>query len=83
MIIYRIDRKEEATAEVQRYLRAISYAQKEVPHVGIDGIYGEETREAVRAFQTLFALPRTGIVDQETFYALYRNFLQVPKGQKG
>ena len=51
MSVYRIDRNEEAVREVQRYLRAVSYRHKEVPHIGIDGIFGEETREALRAFQ--------------------------------
>ena len=72
---YRIDREEEAVAEVQRYLRAVSYRYKEVPHVGIDGIYGEETREAVRAFQEHFSLSQTGVVDDVTFLRLYRESL--------
>ena len=74
MIIYRIDREEEAIAEVQRYLRAVSYKHEEVPHVGIDGIYGEETARAVLAFQELFDLPATGRTDSETFALLYRGF---------
>ena len=74
MKLYRIDRKEESIAEVQRYLRAVSYRYKEVPHVGIDGLYDEETRDAVRAFQLLFSLQETGIVDEVTFERLYREF---------
>lgn len=77
MNIYRIDRKEESVKEVQRYLRAISYRHESVPHVGIDGIYGEETEKAVRAFQLLFSLLETGITDEETFARLYREFLTV------
>lgn len=75
MRIYRIDRKEEAIAEVQRYLRAVSYRRGKVPHIGIDGIYGKETREAVRAFQEYFSLVQTGIVDEVTFLKLYRESL--------
>ena len=77
MRVYRIDREEEAIAEVQRYLRAVSYLYGEVPHVGIDGIYGKETKDAVRAFQFLFALKETGIVDDLTFKRLYNEFLTV------
>ncbi len=77
MEVYRIDREEEAIREVQRYLRAISYKESRVPHVGVDGIYGEETREAVRAFQALFPLLVTGLVDAQTFALLYREFLTV------
>ena len=75
MKVYRIDRTEEAIAEIQRYLRAVSYRYKDIPHVGIDGIYGEETKAAVRAFQLLFSLAETGVVDPLTFEHLYRKFL--------
>lgn len=74
MRVYRIERKEESVAEVQRYLRALSYRYKELPHIGIDGIYGKETKDAVRAFQLLFALRETGIVDDVTFGRLYHEF---------
>ena len=83
MRIYRIDRGEEPIAEVQRYLRALSYLYSEIPHVGIDGIYGEETRAAVRAFQVLFSLSQTGVVDDETFSALYRQHLKLPYRTRG
>lgn len=79
---YRIDRDEEATAEVQRYLRALSYRHNEVPHVGVDGIYGEETRAAVRAFQVLFSLDATGRVDEETFSLLYSEYIKAEKGHR-
>ena len=72
---YRIDKKEEAVAEVQRYLRALSYKYREIPHVGVDGIYGKETAEAVRAFQLLFSLLATGETDFITFTRLYSEFL--------
>lgn len=78
MKTYRIDREEEAIAEVQRYLRAVSYKHSEVPHVGVDGIYGKETEAAVRAFQLLSALKETGQVDDLTFLLLYKEFLSVP-----
>ena len=74
MRTYRIDRKEESVAEVQRYLRALSYRYESIPHVGTDGIYGEETREAVRAFQALFSLDTTGDTDKDTFDLLYKEY---------
>ena len=79
MSVYRIDRTEEAIREVQRYLRAVSYRHESVPHIGIDGIYGEGTRAALRAFQILFSLAPTGVADDETFALLYREFLRVPR----
>ncbi len=83
MNIYRIDREEEAIAEVQSYLRALSYRHAEIAHVGVDGIYGAQTREAVRAFQLLYARQATGIVDYETFLLLYREHLKVPRQGNG
>ena len=75
MRIYRIDQNEQAIAEVQRYLRAVSYHYEDIPHIGVDGIYGIETQNAVRAFQVLFSLRETGIVDFSTFAKLYNEFL--------
>ena len=82
MTVYRIDREEEAIAEVQRYLRAVSYKHASVPHVGVDGIFGSETEEAVRAFQELFSLSVTGVADQETFLLLYAEFLSASAGEE-
>lgn len=78
MRTYRIDRPEESIAEIQRYLRAVSYKHASVPHIGIDGIFGTETEESVRAFQALFSLPVTGRVDDATFVLLYEEYVSVP-----
>ena len=82
MRTYRIDRREEAVAEIQRYLRAVSYKHTALPHIGIDGIYGQETQEAVRAFQRLFSLLVTGEVDDATFALLYEEYISVPRGNE-
>ena len=74
MRAYRIDRNEEAVAELQRYLRALSYKHEELPHVGVDGIFGKETEEAVRAFQALYSLRVTGVADEATFALLYEEY---------
>ncbi|MBQ9735449.1 MAG: peptidoglycan-binding protein [Clostridia bacterium] len=75
MRVYRIDKKHEAVAEIQTYLRALSYAYAALPAVGIDGIFGTETEDAVRAFQRLFSRAETGFVDADTFALLYREYL--------
>ena len=79
MQTYRIDKKEEAVAQVQRDLRAISYKHTAVPHVGVDGIFGEETRTALLAFQSLFSLAETGEADAETFALLYEEYREATK----
>ena len=45
-----------------------------IPPIALDGIYGTETENAVRAFQSLFELEATGEVDLKTWDALYRTY---------
>lgn len=51
--------------ELQQRLRNISKVHKDVPSVIPDGIFGEETENAVRAFQRKFGFSETGVVDFE------------------
>ncbi len=56
--------------ELQTYLRALSYLHPSIPRVDIDGVFGRETTDAVKAAQRLFRLPPTGIVDYPTWTAI-------------
>ena len=38
--------------------------------MAVDGTYGEATAEAVRVFQGIFNLPKTGVVDYATWYRI-------------
>ena len=49
--MYYIEEKEEAIANVQRNLLIISQINENIPQVSVDGIYGEETRNAVKIYQ--------------------------------
>lgn len=51
--------------ELQQRLRNISKVHKDVPSVIPDGIFGEETENAVRAFQRKYGFSETGVVDFE------------------
>ena len=62
-------------ANLQYFIDYMSAFYDTVPSVAIDGIYGPSTEEAVRAAQKTFGLPVTGIVDLETWEALYRTYL--------
>lgn len=53
--------------DVQRSLAHIGYEIGE-----IDGIFGSQTLQAVKAFQSMHKLPETGIVDDVTLAALHR-----------
>ncbi|MBQ3270567.1 MAG: peptidoglycan-binding protein [Clostridia bacterium] len=55
------------TARVQRRLHTLYYLSR----FGIDGKYGEKTRDALRAFQLTNDLPDTGEPDQATLAVLY------------
>lgn len=55
---------------LQLMLKTIAYALDTIPVVNPDGIFDSTTEEAVRAFQQEYALPVTGVVDEETFNAI-------------
>ena len=42
--------------------------------LGVDGIYGPETRDAVAEYQSQQGLPATGIADEETWIALKKAY---------
>ncbi len=69
---FRIDDTPEYIRRVQRRLREISRSDGSIPEVFIDGIYGEETRNAVSAVQRNGGLPITGELDRETFEMILR-----------
>ncbi len=56
---------------VQYFLSYIAIYNNAVPAVSVDGIYGTATRDAVSAFQREYGLPVTGVVNEETYSALY------------
>lgn len=60
--------------ELQFFLNFISLYNESVPYVTIDGIFGPSTRAAVEAFQSLYGLLVTGVVDIETWDYLYRAY---------
>lgn len=60
----------DAVSLLQEYLRALSEVYTEIPTVEVNGIFGTATRDAVIAFQRLFGLNPTGIVDALTWDAI-------------
>ena len=55
-------------------LQVLSDYISEIPPVSIDGIFGANTRNAVIAAQRRFGLPQTGVVDFDTWEAIYDQF---------
>ncbi len=77
-----IDQRDDIIRDVQKWLRVIGREYPDFPEVFIDGIYGEETADAVRFFQTKKGLPSTGVVDRVTFDSLYSEYLRIIRASR-
>lgn len=60
----------EPVRQTQEFLNRIAQNYPLIPKVAVDGTYGESTAEAVRVFQGIFNLPKTGVVDYATWYRI-------------
>lgn len=65
-----------AIMQVQEFLRTIQIFESKTVSVPIDGIYGDATANAVKAFQKQNELPVTGRVDKSTYDKLYQKALE-------
>ena len=57
-------------AVIQTALNEISTNYPAIPKVNVDGIYGENTENAIRTFQRIFGLTPDGIVGLATWYKM-------------
>lgn len=64
-------------AFLQEELNAISRNYPAIPTVDVDGIYGENTADAVMIFQRIFNLPQTGVTDYSTWYKISQIYVGV------
>ena len=60
---------------IQYFLTAIAFFNSAIPEPVYTGVYDEQTRNAVIAFQAFAGLPQTGIVDDATWNLIYDNYL--------
>lgn len=65
--------------QIQEQLNIIAEAYPAVPVVTADGIYGSETQNSVRIFQSIFGLDQTGIVDYPTWYKIQEIYVAVSR----
>ena len=65
--------------QIQEQLNTIAEAYPAVPVVTVDGIYGPETQNSVRIFQSIFGLDQTGIVDYPTWYKIQEIYVAVSR----
>lgn len=62
---------------VQYFLNVLSAYYATIPAVDIDGILGPATRSAIIEFQKTMDLPQTGLVDTETWEAMYTSIIGI------
>ncbi len=64
---------------MQEQLNRIAQTYPALPSVTADGIYGENTRQAVADFQRVFGLPITGVVDYPTWFKISDIYVAVTR----
>ncbi len=64
---------------IQNQLNRIADVYTAIPRVAVDGVYGPQTAAAVEAFQRIFDLPVTGIVDFATWYRISNIYVGVTR----
>ena len=67
----------EKVRQMQQQLNRIAQNYPAIPVIAADGIYGNRTAEAVRAFQRIFNLPQSGVVDYPTWYQISNIYVGV------
>ena len=65
--------------QLQEQLNTIAEVYSSIPAVNVDGVYSEATKEAVQAFQEVFGLPVSGIVDYPTWYKVQEIYVAVTR----
>ena len=65
--------------QLQEQLDAIATIYTSIPRVNPDGIYGPATARSVEAFQSIFGLPPTGVVDFATWYKISHIYVGVTR----
>lgn len=65
--------------QMQEQLARISKSYPAIPRIRPDGVYGQDTREAVEVFQSVFGLPVTGVVDYNTWYEISAIYVAVTR----
>ena len=66
-----------SVTQLQQYLNAISLTYPTITPVAVDGVFGAQTEQAVREYQTTFSLPVTGQVDRETWNSIINTYKDV------
>ncbi|MCL2056972.1 MAG: peptidoglycan-binding protein [Oscillospiraceae bacterium] len=60
---------------MQQYLNTIRNTYPSIPRIAVDGVFGEETRRAVTAFQQTFSLLVDGVIGPITWAKIIEQYL--------
>lgn len=63
-------------SSLQHMLRSLAQVYPDLTELAVDGVFGEQTLEAVMRFQRKFGLPVTGVVDQSSWNAIRDRWLE-------
>ena len=63
-----------AILNLQKYLRAISFADPRISRPPLDGIFDSATEDSVRSFQASRGLNANGLVDKLTWDTIYEEY---------
>lgn len=69
--------------QMQEQLDTIAQVYTAIPRVNIDGIFGEGTQASVLAFQKIFDLPQSGVVDFSTWYKISQIYVGITRIGEG
>ena len=67
---------------LQQYINAAATVYPQVPSLPVTGNFGQQTRSAVIAFQTVYGLPLTGTVGPLTWYELASIYESIERGNQ-
>lgn len=65
--------------QIQEQLDTVATIYTAIPRIRPDGIYGQATANAVEAFQSIFGLPVTGVVDFATWYKISHIYVGITR----
>jgi peptidoglycan hydrolase-like protein with peptidoglycan-binding domain len=64
---------------IQEQLNRIAQVYSAIPPLAADGNFGPKTAASVKAFQQIFSLPATGIVDIATWYKISQLYVAITR----
>lgn len=68
-----------AVRTIQSQLNGISDNYPLINKLAVDGVYGQNTADAVKTFQNIFGMPETGVVDYSTWYEISKVYTAVKR----